>query len=392
MIDSPQPSPDTRDGAGDRAYSVQILTSLADPILTALSENKLKSTIPGNHIRQHNVPMEAFCRLIGGMAPWLELPPDESTEGKLRAHYIALAVESIANAVDPDGPDFMPFDANGGHGQPLVEGAYLALAVLRAPRQLWGNLSESQKQNLILALKSTRSVEAPLCNWLLFSASVEAALWMLTGECEIAPVEKAVTMHLQWYKGDGVYGDGPQFHWDYYNSYVIQPMLLAVLRVCEEKQHPLASHLPLALERAQRYAVIQERFISPEGTYPVIGRSSTYRFAAFQTLADLALTHQLPAGLEPAVVRSALTAVIRRVMDAPGTFDVSGWLQPGAVGHQPSLRERYISTGSPYICTAGLLQLGLPPDDAFWTGGDRAWTQKRIWAGLDEPADHDIPN
>ena len=24
----------------------------------------------------------------------------------------------------------------------------------------------------------------------------------------------------QWYKGDGVYGDGAMFHWDYYNSFV----------------------------------------------------------------------------------------------------------------------------------------------------------------------------
>ncbi len=26
-----------------------------------------------------------------------------------------------------------------------------------------------------------------------------------------------------WYKGDGLYGMGPDFHMDYYNSYVILP-------------------------------------------------------------------------------------------------------------------------------------------------------------------------
>lgn len=386
------PDAGSADGIDDRAYTVQVMTRLAEPVLTALSENKLKTTIPGKHVRQENVPMEAFCRLIGGMASWLELGPDDTAEGKLRTRYIKLSVQSIANAVDPDGPDFMPFDAKGGFGQPLVEGAYLAHAQLRAPRQLWGNLDEKQKQNLVAALKLTRSVPAPMCNWLLFSAIIEAALWRLTGECEIAPIEKAVKMHLQWYKGDGVYGDGPNFHWDYYNSYVIQPMLLGTLRVCEEKSHPLAEHLPLALERAQRYARIQERFISPEGTYPVIGRSSTYRFAAFQTLVDLALAHQLPEGLEPAAVRCGLTAVIRRVMEAPGTFDEAGWLRPGVVGYQPSLKENYISTGSPYVCSVGLLHLGLPRTDAFWTGKDLPWTQKMIWAGVDTRADHDIAN
>jgi len=384
------PQPDSANGVADRAFTVQVITRLAEPVLTALSQNKLKATIPGHHIRQENVPMEAFCRLLGGLSAWLELGPDDTAEGKLRERYITLAIQSIANAVDPDGPDLMPFDAKGGFGQPLVEGAYLAHALLRAPRQLWGNLDEKQKQNVVTALKLTRSVPAPMCNWLLFSAIIEAALWKLTDECEIAPIEKAVNMHVEWYKGDGVYGDGPNFHWDYYNSYVIQPMLLGALRICEEKGHPLAQHLPLTLVRAQRYASIQERFISPEGTYPVIGRSSTYRFAAFQTLVDLALTRQLPQGLDPAAVRCGITAVIRRVMEAPGTFDQAGWLRPGVAGHQPSLKESYISTGSPYVCSVGLLHLGLPLNDDFWTREAVPWTQKRIWAGVDTPADHDI--
>ena len=43
-------------------------------------------------------------------------------------------------------------------------------------------------------------------------------------------IDYAVREHQEWYVGDGLYGDGPQFHWDYYNSFVIQPMLLDVLR------------------------------------------------------------------------------------------------------------------------------------------------------------------
>ena len=48
-------------------------------------------------------------------------------------------------------------------------------------------------------------------------------------------VDYALRQHEQWYKGDGVYGDGPEFHWDYYNSFVIQPMLLDVLDVCRDE-------------------------------------------------------------------------------------------------------------------------------------------------------------
>jgi hypothetical protein len=76
------------------------------------------------------------------------------------------------------------------------------------------------------------------------------------------------------------------------------------------------------------------------------------------------------------------------MIEAPGTFDQNGWLTVGAVGHQPSIRESYISTGSLYLCTAGLLHLGLPANDPFWTQPAQPWTQKRIWSGQDTPADH----
>ena len=39
-------------------------------------------------------------------------------------------------------------------------------------------------------------------------------------------IDYAVNKHLERFKGDAVYGDGDHFHWDYYNSFVIQPMLV----------------------------------------------------------------------------------------------------------------------------------------------------------------------
>ena len=123
--------------------------------------------------------------------------------------------------------------------------------------------------------------------------------------------------------------------------------------------------------RAKRYAEIQERLIAPDGSFPSIGRSTTYRFGAFQTLALIALRRELPEKVRPAQVRCALTAVIRKMMEAPGTFDANGWLQIGFCGHQPALAENYISTGSLYLCAAGLLPLGLPPADDFWSTAAR---------------------
>jgi hypothetical protein len=203
-------------------------------------------------------------------------------------------------------------------------------------------------------------------------------------------VDYAVRSLNEFYKGDGLYGDGPLLHWDYYNSFVMHSMLLAVVETFSGQEKAWDKLHPVFVERSRRYADIQERLVNPDGSYPAIGRSITYRCGAFQLLADMALKKQLPQRLTPAQVREALTAVIRRTLDAPGTFDANGWLTVGLCGHQPSLGERYISTGSLYLCSNAFLPLGLAADDPFWSGAAEQWTSQKIWSGKDLPADHSI--
>ncbi|MEI8039172.1 MAG: DUF2264 domain-containing protein [Verrucomicrobiota bacterium] len=375
----------------DREYAVTTLDRIARPVIESLAEGKLKERLPlgpGEESRRDSTCLEAFGRTLAGIAPWLALGPDATPEGQLRTRYIELSVKALVRATDPESPDFMNFTRG---AQPLVDSAFLTLALLRAPDQLWGPLNDSQRSNVIQALKATRKIKPFESNWLLFSAVVESGLWHFTGECQLPAIQHALARHEEWYVGDGTYGDGPDYHWDYYNSFVIQPALVAVLEVCQEKKSPLAAKFPVVLERMQRYAEIQERLISPEGSFPIMGRSSAYRFGAFQALSLVALRHDLPKTIEPAAVRCALNAVIRRMIEAPGTFDHQGWLRVGIAGYQPALRESYVSTGSLYLCLTGLLHLGLPANDALWTAPAKAWTQKRLWAGDDVPADHAMP-
>jgi hypothetical protein len=219
---------------------------------------------------------------------------------------------------------------------------------------------------------------------------IEAALCSMGQEWDRMRVDYAVRQHEQWYKGDGVYGDGSDFHWDYYNSFVIQPMLIDVLRTVSKGVSTWEAVYPNVLARARRYAVIQERLISPEGTFPAIGRSLAYRFGAFQLLGQIALMHELSKDIDPAQVRCALSSVMRRMVEAPGTFDESGWLTIGFCGHQPNMGEDYISTGSLYLCAVGLLPLGLPPDDPFWAAPPADWTAKKVWSGQNLKTDHAI--
>ena len=103
---------------------------------------------------------------------------------------------------------------------------------------------------------------------------------------------------------------------------------------------------------------------------------------------DMALRQQLPEGVLPQQVRAALTAVMRKMISAPGTFDSQGWLQVGFYGHQPAMAESYISTGSCYLCSVAWLPLGLPATDPFWAAPAAPWTGKKVWEGENIAADH----
>jgi hypothetical protein len=377
-------------GPSDRAYTGGVLTRIARPVLEATSRGELHRRLPIHDWERHRAAWthyEALARTLAGIAPWLALDPDGTPEGRERSELTHLARAALVMATDPGSADYMNFGSV--PSQPLVETAYLASALLAAPGQLWEPLDGRQRARVLDALRMNRRMRPPVRNnWLLFPALAEAALWKLGGDARLRPIRRAVrTFGGKWYLGDGVYGDGPRFRWDYYNSFVIHPMLLQVLTVAREQGSPLAAGLDAAVERAGRYAAIQERLISPEGTFPLLGRSAAYRFAALHHLSYSALHRQLPPHLTPGAVRAALTAVIRRMADAPGTLDGDGWLTLGAVGPQPALREAYNSTGSLYVCLTGLVHLGLPATDPFWLAPPAPWTQLRLWSGGDVPRD-----
>jgi hypothetical protein len=375
----------------ERDIWIALLRKVADPVLKNLAAGTLKARMPveqsagGN--RQTVTHLEAIGRLIAGIAPWVELPTDSSAEGRLRGQYGDLARQAIARAVDPSSPDFMNFTSG---GQPLVDAAFLGQGLLRAPHALREALDSKTKQNLVAALESTRAVQPGFNNWLLFSATVEAALAKLGAKWDRMRVDYALRQHDQWYKGDGAYGDGPAFHWDYYNSFVIQPMLLDVLDAFRGEHAAWKDLAPKADERARRYAAIQERFIGPDGTFPPIGRSLAYRCGAFHLLAAMALRRALPKEVTPAQVRGALTAIIRKTLEAPSTFDEGGWLRIGFCGHQEGIGETYISTGSLYLCSVAFLPLGLDSSEPFWAAPPEPWTQVRAFSGQPFPIDHAI--
>lgn len=363
-----------------RSDWIDRLTTLASPVLDHAARGRLHAAMPvvgGDAQREEHSHLEAVGRLFAGLAPWLACPLDASDPERERRDAIRDRARAALVAItDPASPDRCNF-ASG--QQPVVDAAFLAHALVRAPHALIDALSAGERDHLRDALGATRAIRPHFNNWLLFSAMVEVALERLDVAADPMRIDYALRQHEQWYCGDGVYGDGPAYHCDYYNSYVIQPMLLAIADAAVDRYPEWSTLAGWIRDRAPRYAAIQERSVGPDGSFPAIGRSLAYRCGAFQHLADCALRGILGDDLAPAQVRGALGAVIARTLDAPGTYDAQGWLQIGLCGHQPALGEPYISTGSLYLAATAFLPLGLPGADPFWADPAAPWTARRVW-------------
>jgi len=382
----------TPDGKQDRQFWLASMDKIARPVISNLAEGRLKQTMPvvlsekidNKESRTKAAYLEAFGRTLSGIAPWLNLEGGSAAEIALRNQYRQWTLKAIANAVNPQSADYMTWKG----GQPLVDASFFALGLIRCP-WLWENLDETVKAQVVDALKSTRGTVPVYSNWILFTGMIEAFFCKYGLDYDPVRIEYGIREFAQhWYAGDGMFSDGMEFHMDYYNSYVIQPYLAAILEVVNKKNGSYRWFIPRLDKITKRYAEIQERMIHADGSFPVTGRSIVYRGGAFHHLADMALRKQLPESLNPSQIRGALTAVIKKTLEAPSTFTKSGWLQIGLYGNQPGLAEFYINTGSLYLCASVFLPLGLPADDEFWSVAPQPWTAVKVWNGTDIPADH----
>ncbi|MFC0779201.1 DUF2264 domain-containing protein [Flavobacterium sp. HJSW_4] len=381
----------------DRIYWTELAYKIAAPVLSNMAEGKLRENmlveVSASYDGRDNrvIYMEAFGRLMAGIAPWLTLPDDDSKEGKMRRQLREWALKSYANAVDPQSKDYLLWR---GHGQALVDAAYIAESFLRGYETLWLPLNEETKKRYIAEFQQLRRIDPPYTNWLLFSSTIESFLAKAGAEYDQYRINSAIRKIEEWYVGDGWYSDGPSFSFDYYSSYVFHPMYLETCQAMKDAgatgtRIDYDKYYDRELKRAQKYALILERFISPEGTFPVFGRSIPYRMAAMQPLSLMAQYQQLPEGLSNGQVRSALTAVMKRMFNSgQDNFNAKGFLTIGFVGSQRNIADWYTNNGSLYMTSLSFMPLGLPSSHPFWTDAPKDWTSKNAWSGKPFPKDH----
>lgn len=376
----------------DRQVWADLCYKISQPVLENMSKGNFQKDFPLELSptwdgRDTKVAyLETFARLMAGISPWLALPDDGTPEGKQRKQLHDWAIQAYKNAVDPNSPDRITWLTN--TSQPLCDASYLVESFMRAPEATWGQLDEVTKKRYIEGLKSLRTIRPAYNNWLLFRAMVEVFFMSIGEDVDEYALSVGLQKMSEWYLSDGWYSDGPEYAMDYYNSYVMHPMMVEVLEICKQHNFRTPISLELAVKRMNRFNTILERFISPEGAYPAVGRSVIYRMGAFQTLAMSAWKYGLPKDLSNGSVRSALTCVMKRMFAVDGNFDSKGYLRLGFAGHQPNLANYYSDNGSLYMTSLVFMPLGLPASHPFWTAPAEPWTSQKAWSGQEFPEDY----
>lgn len=380
----------------DRQYWCSLAYKMAQPVLENMAKGELQKNMqtefsPSFDNRNRKVLyMECFGRLMAGVAPWLTLPDDATAEGKQRKQLREWALASYKNAVDPQNPDYLCWGIG---GQNLVDAAYIAESFLRAYDTLWKPLDEVTKKRYLTEFAKLRHIDPPYTNWLLFSSTIESFMAKVGGDFDEFRINSACRKVEEWYVGDGWYADGPSFAFDYYSSYVFHTMYLETLQAMVDakvnSRLDYQKYYNRELKRCQKYSIILERFISPEGTFPAFGRSIPYRMATMQPLALMAWYQKLPKDLSNGQVRAALTKVLHRMFDQQNNFNEKGYLSIGFCGNsQKNVADWYTNNGSLYMTTLAFMPLGLPADHPFWTDAAQPWTQVKAWNNQQFPKDH----
>ena len=380
----------------DRQYWCSLAYKMAQPVLENMAKGELQKNMqtefsPSFDNRNRKVLyMECFGRLMAGVAPWLTLPDDATAEGKQRKQLREWALASYKNAVDPQSPDYLCWGIG---GQNLVDAAYIVESFLRAYDTLWKPLDEVTKKRYLAEFAKLRHIDPPYTNWLLFSSTIESFMAKAGGDFDEYRVNSACRKVEEWYVGDGWYADGPSFAFDYYSSYVFHPMYLETLQAMVDakvnSRLDYQKYYDRELKRCQKYSIILERFLSPEGTFPAFGRSIPYRMATMQPLALMAWYQKLPKDLSNGQVRAALTKVLHRMFDQENNFNEKGYLSIGFCGNtQKNVADWYTNNGSLYMTTLAFMPLGLPADHPFWTDAAQPWTQVKAWNNQQFPKDH----
>jgi len=354
---------------------------IINPSIVTLNNNSINSSIeiintydvwedymisiiqaPINKINFNTIAdLECFARIFAGISPWLAT--------RLEGDYVTKILKMFDKLFAQE--DIFTKE------QSIVECAYICYGFLITKNVLWKQLPENTKLQFINIIRNVRKLIADYhtrCNWYLFHGMIETFLKSIDESYDDVFISSMLETIELWYCGDGFYKDGERgFSMDYYNSYVIHPFYIEILKVCNP------SIVDKAFERCIKYTEFLERIVNPDGSYPPLGRSITYRFGAFHALAYSIYNERISSQHTYPQLKRLLTKVLKRII-THSIFNTYGFLELGFTGSHPEITDWYSNWGSCYLTTLGFLPLGLGKSHHFWEDTNiNYYTQELAW-------------
>jgi hypothetical protein len=363
-------------------HSVYVL----DPPLVTLNEHELNSSIDRNCsakelwtnylIKIISPPLndltftriedlECFARIFAGSSPWLSKNTESKECTKIMGLFRQLCNASLSSLYNLK--------------QSAVECANICYGLLISKHVLWNMLNTQEQESFIQILLKVRRLITPWhieCNWCLFFCIIDAFLFSVSSYKYFDSIFVYTTIKNveSWYVGDGFYKDGNRgFTMDYYNSYVIHPLYIEILKVCDPEK------VSEAYKRCIRFTEFLERIVFADGSFPPLGRSITYRLGAFHALSYCILNESISELHSYQSLQRLLQKLMLRMITS-SIFDEKGLLHLGFTGLQETLADSYSNWGSMYFITLFFIVLGLPDDHTFWIDSEELFTQELAWA------------
>ncbi|MDR2566375.1 MAG: DUF2264 domain-containing protein [Bifidobacteriaceae bacterium] len=301
--------------------------------------------------------LEGFARtfLLAGF----RLAGDQTDPLGLAEWYSA----GLAAGCDPAGAErwITPVE----HPQAKVEAASLALILDLTREQIWANLPDRTRGQLIDYLSQVvGDTTYPRNNWLWFRIVVETFLRSVGGPWSAEDIEEDLALHDSFVRQDGWLADGSGRDFDHYVGWALHlyPELWQRMRGGAE----LATDERRRRDRAMldRYLLDAAHLVGADGGPLIQGRSLIYRFAPAAPFWVGALA-EVPS-TPPGLLRRAASGMVSHFA-ARGVPDEHGLLSLG--WHHPwrPLAQSYSGPGSPYWAAKAFLGLALEPAHPVWT-------------------------
>jgi hypothetical protein len=325
---------------------------LCNPLVPYYSPNGALLDVGSTASRasERTAQMEAFARPLWGLAPLLA--------GGGTWDYWDVYIKGIRSGTDPENEEYWGDIHN--CDQKMVELASLALTLIIAPEQIWGQLSPREKTNLTSWIGQTNKRITVDTNWRFFRVLVNVALLKLGADYDQPMMDQDLNRLDEFYLSEGWYKDGDTEQMDYYIPFAFHFYSLIYAKAMETED---AERCGRYKERAALFAKDFIHWFGKDGEALAFGRSLTYRFAqsCFWGALAYAGVEALPWG----VIKGLLLRNLRWWFKQP-IFTNEGILTIGYAYPNLMMAEGYNAPGSPYWALKSFIPLALPEEHPFW--------------------------